>query len=205
MAAVEGEVPEPDQAVAPDVSVLSRAVGRSADRRDVSSAGPPSRPRARGRRATMSVVLVLVSQACTSDQPVPSPAPTFRDVGWTSLPPMPTPRSEVASATDGSRIVVAGGFTADGSTVATVEIFDVADETWSVGPDLPVAVNHAMAAPFDGSVAVLGGYAGPGLAGPTDRAIVLRRGRQVGELQPTRENLEQLVAWIVGAGDRTPN
>jgi ABC-type sugar transport system ATPase subunit len=32
-----------------------------------------------------------------------------------------------------------------------------------------------------------------------DRAIVLRRGRTVGELVPTAENVGQLVAWIVGA------
>jgi ABC-type sugar transport system ATPase subunit len=36
-----------------------------------------------------------------------------------------------------------------------------------------------------------------------DRAIVLRRGRQVGETLPTSENQAQLVAWIVGVvGDR---
>jgi D-xylose transport system ATP-binding protein len=36
-----------------------------------------------------------------------------------------------------------------------------------------------------------------------DRAIVLRRGRQVGETVPTLENQAQLVAWIVGVvGDR---
>ena len=32
-----------------------------------------------------------------------------------------------------------------------------------------------------------------------DRAIVLRRGRTVGELVPTGDNLERLVSWIVGA------
>jgi ABC-type sugar transport system ATPase subunit len=36
-----------------------------------------------------------------------------------------------------------------------------------------------------------------------DRALVLRRGRTVGELVPNRENVEQLVAWIVGAAERT--
>jgi ABC-type sugar transport system ATPase subunit len=34
-----------------------------------------------------------------------------------------------------------------------------------------------------------------------DRAIVLRRGRAIGELVPTPDNLQQLVAWIVGATD----
>jgi ABC-type sugar transport system ATPase subunit len=34
-----------------------------------------------------------------------------------------------------------------------------------------------------------------------DRALVLRRGRAVGERAAKSENLEQLVAWIVGAAD----
>ena len=38
-----------------------------------------------------------------------------------------------------------------------------------------------------------------------DRAVVLRRGRAVGELVPTRDNVEQLVAWIVGAAERNRN
>jgi ABC-type sugar transport system ATPase subunit len=37
-----------------------------------------------------------------------------------------------------------------------------------------------------------------------DRAIVLRRGRRVGELRPTADNLAQLVAWIVGAPTTDP-
>jgi ABC-type sugar transport system ATPase subunit len=32
-----------------------------------------------------------------------------------------------------------------------------------------------------------------------DRALVLRRGRAVGETVPSAENHEQLVSWIVGA------
>jgi ABC-type sugar transport system ATPase subunit len=38
-----------------------------------------------------------------------------------------------------------------------------------------------------------------------DRAVVLRRGQTVGELVPTADNVEQLVAWIVGAADRYRN
>ena len=34
------------------------------------------------------------------------------------------------------------------------------------------------------------------------RAVVLRRGRTVGEVVPTTDNVEQLVAWIVGALER---
>ena len=72
--------------------------------------------------------------------------------------------------------MVVGGFDGSGASVATVEVFDLETATWSTGPDLPIAVNHPMAAGFDGEVAVAGGYVGPGLANPTDRAFALRDG-----------------------------
>ena len=50
-----------------------------------------------------------------------------------------------------------GGFTADGGTVATVDVLDTATGRWERGPDLPVAVNHAMATSMSGTVYVLGG------------------------------------------------
>jgi hypothetical protein len=128
----------------------------------------------RRRRGYVLGAFVLILTSCTGGEPERSPVPTVSGVSWESLEPMPTPRSEVAAATDGERIVVAGGFAEDGSTVATVEIFDVETGAWTPGPALPLPVNHAMASSFDGTVAVLGGYVGPGLAGPTDRAYVLR-------------------------------
>jgi N-acetylneuraminic acid mutarotase len=64
----------------------------------------------------------------------------------------------VAAAAAGSRIYVVGGFTADGRTVATVEALDTATGRWERGPDLPLAVNHAMAAAVSGTVYVVGGH-----------------------------------------------
>jgi hypothetical protein len=127
----------------------------------------------RGRGSLFGAFLLILA-GCTDEDAGPSPAPTASAVSWKTLEPMPTPRSEVAAATDGNRIVVAGGFAEDGSTVATVELFDVQAGTWTAGPDLPIPVNHAMASSFDGTVVVLGGYLGPGLDGPTDRAFALR-------------------------------
>jgi Kelch motif len=130
------------------------------------------------------VVLAALLVSCTDDSGVTSsPAPTVDGLAWTTLAPMPTPRSEVAAASDGERIVVAGGFDEAGASTATVEILDLSTGTWRAGPDLPVAVNHAMASAFDGTVAVVGGYGGPGLSGPTDQAFVLR-GNAWEELPP---------------------
>jgi len=64
------------------------------------------------------------------------------------------------------RIVVAGGFRADGGTVATVEIFATGTGVWRRTADLPLPVNHAMAATAGGSVFVFGGYRADGSASP---------------------------------------
>jgi non-specific serine/threonine protein kinase len=86
---------------------------------------------------------------------------------------MPTPRTEVAAAVADGSILVAGGF-APGATVPTVEVYDVGADAWSAGPDLPVGVNHAMAASFDGEAYVFGGTLGDGEI--SDAAFVLRDG-----------------------------
>src|SRR5512133_608352 len=81
---------------------------------------------------------------------------------WRRLAPVPTPRTEVAAAAVGRRIWVLDGYTGDGATVATAEAYDTGAGTWSRGPDLPVAVNHAMAATLDGVLYVAGGNDGQG-------------------------------------------
>ncbi|MEP6658801.1 MAG: ATP-binding cassette domain-containing protein [Acidimicrobiales bacterium] len=51
----------------------------------------------------------------------------------------------------------------------------------------------------DGVAVVLVSHSMDHVMAVADRAMVLRRGRSVGETVPTAENHEQLVAWIVGA------
>ncbi|MET7392211.1 kelch repeat-containing protein [Dactylosporangium sp. NPDC005572] len=118
--------------------------------------------------------MLLLGLSGCSHEPEPSPAPS--DTPWQRLPDAPSARTEVAAAVSGTRIVVAGGYRADGGTVSTVEIFDTATGRWSVGPPLPLAVNHAMAAAVDGTIYVFGGYLGDGTPsaaafrlGPTDQ------------------------------------
>lgn len=53
----------------------------------------------------------------------------------------------------------------------------------------------------DGVAVILISHSMDHVLAVADRAVVLRRGRTVGELRPTAENLEQLVAWIVGAAN----
>jgi ABC-type sugar transport system ATPase subunit len=55
----------------------------------------------------------------------------------------------------------------------------------------------------DGIAVVLISHSMDHVMAVADRAVVLRRGRTVGELVPSSDNLELLVAWIVGAADVT--
>jgi N-acetylneuraminic acid mutarotase len=113
-------------------------------------------------------VIALVALAMA----VPSAAaPSAR---WESRAPLPVARTEVAAAASGGRVVVAGGFLADGSTSARVDAYNPVTDAWSRLPDLPVGVNHAAAAAYRGRVYVLGGNAG---GRRLRTAWVLRSGR----------------------------
>jgi D-xylose transport system ATP-binding protein len=54
----------------------------------------------------------------------------------------------------------------------------------------------------DGVAVILISHSMDHVLAVADRAVVLRRGRIVGELVPSRDTVEQLVAWIVGAAER---
>ena len=116
------------------------------------------------RRRAIVVLLIgllIVAAGCTdSSGPEPLPAPS--GLQWRDLTPAPSARTEVAAAAVGPLIYVVGGYTADGATVPTLEVFDSGSGRWEVGPPLPVAVNHAMAATVDEAVYVFGGYLASG-------------------------------------------
>ena len=77
---------------------------------------------------------------------------------------MPTERLEMASATLDGRVFVIGGLSATGATLATVEVYDPVTDTWTSGPEHPVAIHHPMAAVLDGVLYVAGGYGASGAA-----------------------------------------
>src|SRR5919107_2005059 len=166
-------------------------------------------------RLRLAAVAALLLAGCTSFQdPAPSeaplqPVPPAEGGGpaWRRLAPLPTERTEVAAAAVGRRIWVLGGYAPDGATLATAEVYDTVANTWSRGPDLPVAVNHAMAATLDGVLYVAGGNDG---RRPSDqlarldgdrwrRLAPLPRGRQAGGLVALDGRL-YLVGGVVEGG-----
>jgi hypothetical protein len=122
-----------------------------------------------GEGAPESTTTVLVS----SPSPAVSSAPSgSSSLAWRRIPDIPTARSEVAATVFNNEVYVIGGF--GGARV--VEIFD--GQRWRRGPDLPLGVDHPMAAAVTESagagagVYVLGGNAG----GPTSRSFRLAPG-----------------------------
>lgn len=109
----------------------------------------------------------------SSPSPVVSSAPAGSSaLAWRRIPDIPTGRSEVAATVFRNEVYVVGGF--GGARV--VEIFD--GQRWRRGPDLPLGVDHPMAAAVDeasgagAGVYVLGGNAGA----PTARSFRLAPG-----------------------------
>ena len=77
---------------------------------------------------------------------------------WVAGSPLPEPRTEVAAAPLGGRIVAVGGFLESGANSRRVDAYDPARDSWARLPDLPVSVDHAAAASWRGRLVVVGGY-----------------------------------------------
>src|SRR6266545_6755361 len=89
----------------------------------------------------------------------PAPATAASSARWESRAALPVTRTEVAAAAVGGRVIVVGGYLADGSSSGRVDAYDPARDGWRRLPDLPVAVNHAAAASDGWRLYVVGGYA----------------------------------------------
>ena len=76
---------------------------------------------------------------------------------WNEGAPMPSARSEIASATLDGTIYVAGGI-APGEAAAAFEAYDPRTDTWRILAPLPMGVHHMGMAAAAGKIYVSGGY-----------------------------------------------
>jgi len=89
----------------------------------------------------------------------PGPAGGARTGAWSALRDAPSARTEVASARIGRSIYVVGGFDrSSGTTVGTLERYDIRRNRWRRLRSLPVGVNHPTAVAHRGRLFVHGGY-----------------------------------------------
>jgi N-acetylneuraminic acid mutarotase len=126
---------------------------------------------------------------------------------WVGGAPLYEPRTEVATATLGGRIVAVGGFLASGANSRRVDAYDPAANSWTRLPDLPVSVDHAAATSWRGRLVVVGGYAAD--RQPL-RAAYLFDGSRWRRLPPPPEERAAAAAaatsdgrvWVVGGRTR---
>lgn len=97
--------------------------------------------------------------------------PLVASAVWRTRAPLPLARSEVAAAAFGTQVAVVGGFLADGTSSARVDLYRTKTDSWTRAADLPAPVNHSTAAAVGGRLVVAGGY------GANRSAWVLTSGR----------------------------
>ena len=67
------------------------------------------------------------------------------------------PNSELALAEMNRKLYLLGGYPASRQTARTVQIYDMATDTWTLGPPLPQPNNHGMAVGVNGKIYLIGG------------------------------------------------
>lgn len=83
---------------------------------------------------------------------------------WGKKAPLLEANSEFTLASSSGKIYVLGGYPKGRVSVSTVQVYDIASDAWSRGPDLPEVINHGMAASLDGVVYLFGGQVDPSTA-----------------------------------------
>jgi N-acetylneuraminic acid mutarotase len=76
---------------------------------------------------------------------------------WGLRAPLLEANSEYALTELNGKIYAMGGYPFSRVTVKTVQVYDIATNTWSYGPMLPAPNNHGMAAAVNGKVYLIGG------------------------------------------------
>jgi N-acetylneuraminic acid mutarotase len=80
---------------------------------------------------------------------------------WTSAPAIGSgPLQETAAVSLGGRIYVLGGLSSPMLFSNKVWVYDIASQTWSTAPDLPLQVHHANAAVVGNTIYVAGALVG---------------------------------------------
>jgi N-acetylneuraminic acid mutarotase len=100
-------------------------------------------------RIAPCLALLGLAAAATAQEPVPGE--------WGMRAPALEPLSELALAESNGKLYLMGGYPPNRVTARTVQIYDIATDTWSYGPQLPLRNNHGMAASVNGRIYLIGG------------------------------------------------
>jgi N-acetylneuraminic acid mutarotase len=135
----------------------------------------PAPSRRRPPIGLVPVAIALLGLACgaadasltqpTGVQPsTPPPAPSGT---WSTLAPMLQPRSEMAVAEVGGKVYVIGGYPPGRIPSNVVQVYDLASDSWTLGPPTPVPLHHSHAVAVGGRLFLIGGeFDGAGTGRP---------------------------------------
>jgi N-acetylneuraminic acid mutarotase len=106
------------------------------------------------RRALAVTAVASSLAACERNAPS---GPESNDGEWELHAPLLVANSEFALAESNGKLYVMGGYPSSRVTSRTVQIYDIASDSWQMGPQLPQPNNHGMAATVNGKIYLIGG------------------------------------------------
>ena len=110
------------------------------------------------RSAIALVALFLLGCDESPAEPKPDPGPQGVDGGvWEKRAPLIEANSELPLTEANGKLYLLGGYPKGRVTVKTVQIYDIASDSWVLGPPLPQFNNHGMAGTVNGKVYLIGG------------------------------------------------
>ncbi len=83
-------------------------------------------------------------------------------VQWSNKAPLLEPNSEMAVAQLDGKIYIVGGYPSNRVSVNTVQVYDIAKNSWSLTTPYPTTINHASAVGLNGKLYVIGGQLNAG-------------------------------------------
>jgi hypothetical protein len=86
-------------------------------------------------------------------------SPTAEQGRWSTVAPLPTPRSETAVAQTGDVMYVIGGYTPETKSSELNSSYDPATDAWTELAPLPKGLNHIAATSVGEKVYAFGGFA----------------------------------------------
>lgn len=109
----------------------------------------------------LAPALVLACLFACAEDSAPAPPPSDADCTgeppWVKAPALPEgPTQETAVVALAGKIYVLGGFNGRLGILSSVQVFDVASCTWSIGPELPAPSHHLNAAVHGDTLYVAG-------------------------------------------------
>ena len=107
------------------------------------------------RALAAALVTSILVAACGEE--TGGPSPSIEEGEWGTRAGLLVANSELALAEANGRLYLLGGYPATRVTSRTVQVYDIASDSWALGPELPAPNNHGMAASVNGKIYLIGG------------------------------------------------